>query len=70
VRYRKDRDRADLLVVSLAVHDVDGTPTYVRRSEFVLIAAAETMTPDGMRTRVKAEAARRVIGRVAWIEEI
>jgi hypothetical protein len=36
----------------------------------VLIAAAETMTPERMRTRVEAEAARRVIERVAWIEEI
>jgi hypothetical protein len=26
VRYRKDRDRADLLVVSIAIHDVDGSP--------------------------------------------
>ena len=69
VRYRRDRGDGGLLVVSMAAHDVDGTPAHVRRWEFVLIVAAETMTAEAMRERAEAEAARRAIGRVAWIEE-
>ena len=69
VRYGKAPDRADLLVVTIAAHDIDGTSDQVRRSEFVLIVAAEAMTREAMRERVEAEAARRAIGRVAWIEE-
>ena len=70
VRYRRDHGREDLLVVSMAAHDIDGMPAHVRRSEFVLIVTAETMTCEAMRERAETEAARRAIGRVAWIEEV
>ena len=69
VRCGRDPDRGDLLVVTIAARDIEGTPDHVRRSEFVLIVAAETMTREALRERVEAEAARRAIGRVAWIEE-
>jgi hypothetical protein len=68
VRYRRGPS-GDLLVVSMIAHDIDGTPTQVWRSELVLIVAAEAMTREAMRSRAEAEAARRAIGRVAWIEE-
>jgi len=68
VRYKGD-PCGDLLVVSIAAHDVDGTPDHVRRSEWVLVVAAEAMTREAMRARAEAEAARRAISRVAWIEE-
>ena len=69
VWYRSDPEEGDLLVVTIAARDIDGTPDHVRRSEFVLIVAAEAMTREAMRERAEAEAARRAIGRGAWIEE-
>ena len=69
VWYRSDPEEGDLLVVSMAAHEVDGTPDHVRRSEWVLVVAAEAMTREAMRARAEAEAARRAIARVAWIEE-
>jgi hypothetical protein len=69
VWYRRDRGGGDLLVVTIAAREVDGTADHVGRWEFVLIVAAEAMTREVMRERVEAEAARRAIGRVAWIEE-
>ncbi len=69
VRYGRDPGRGDLLVVSIAAHDVDGTPDRVLRSEWVLVVAAEAMTREDMRERAGAEAARRGIARVAWVEE-
>ena len=69
VWYRSDPGGGDLLVVSMAAHDVDGTPDRVLRSEWVLVVAAEAMTREAMRARAEAEAAKRAISRVAWIEE-
>ena len=69
VRYKGDPGGGGLLVVSIAAHEVDGTPDHVRRSEWVLVVAAEAMTREAMRARAEAEAARRAISRVAWIEE-
>ncbi len=69
VRYRSALGGEGLLVVSIAAHEVDGTPDHVRRSEWVLVVAAEAMTREATRARAEAEAARRAISRVAWIEE-
>jgi hypothetical protein len=69
VRYRGAPGGGGLLVVSMAAHDVDGTPTHVRRSEVAFVATDEAMTREAMRARAEAEAARRAISRVAWIEE-
>lgn len=68
VRYRKGD--GSFLVVSMVAHDVDGTAVEVWRWEFVLIVVAETMTAEAMRVRAEAEATRRAIGRVKWIEEV
>ena len=68
VRYKGDPG-GGLLVVSIVAHEVDGTPDHVRQSEWVLVVAAEAMTREAMRERAEAEAARRAISRVAWIEE-
>jgi hypothetical protein len=68
VRY-KGNPGGGLLVVGIVAHEVDGTPDLVRRSEWVLVVAAEAMTREAMRARAEAEAARRAISRVAWIEE-
>jgi hypothetical protein len=69
VRYKANPGGGDLLVVSIAAHDLDATPDYVRPSELVLVVMAETMTREAMRERTEAEAARWGTGRVAWIEE-
>ncbi len=69
VRYKGDPGGGHLLVVSIAAHEVDGTPDRVRRAECVLVVAEEAMTREAMRERAGAEAARRAISRVAWIEE-
>ena len=69
VRYRDDPARPDLLLVSVTAHRTDGEADYVRQSEVRLVAVAESMTREAMHARVAAEAARRDIGRVAWIEE-
>ena len=68
VRYKGDPG-GGLLVVGIVAHEVDGTPDLVRRSEWVLVVAAEAMTREAMRARAEAEAAKRAISRVAWIEE-
>ena len=68
VRY-KGNPGGGLLVVGIVAHEVDGTPDLVRRSEWVLVVAAEAMTREAMRARAEAEAAKRAISRVAWIEE-
>jgi hypothetical protein len=68
VTYRHDAER-DLLLVSVTAHAIEGEPTYVRRSEFVLVVIDEPMTRDAMHARIEIEAARRGIERVAWIEE-
>ena len=69
VRYKAQPDRPDLLVVDITAHSAEGTPTYVRRAETILIAVREPMSADAMRARVEGEAERRHIGRVAWIRE-
>ena len=69
VRYGRVPDGEGLLVVSIAAHEVDGTPDHIRRSESVLVVAAQAMTREAMRERVEAEAARWATARVAWIEE-
>jgi len=69
VRYRGDPACPALLLVSVTAHRTDGGPEHVRRAEVRLVAAAERMTREAMHARVAAEAARRDIGRVAWIEE-
>jgi hypothetical protein len=69
VRYRGDPACPALLLVSVTAHRTDGGPDEVRRAEVRLVAAAERMTREAMHACVAAEAARRAIGRVAWIEE-
>ena len=69
VRYKAQPDRPDLLVVDITAHSAEGTPTYVRRAETILIAVREPMSADAMRARVEGEAVRRRIDRVAWIRE-
>ena len=55
--------------MTVLAHAVEGGPDHVRRSELVLLVAGERMGREAMRVRVEAEARRRTIGRVAWIEE-
>ena len=57
------------LRVSVLALEVDGGPDRIRRSEAAFVATDEAMTREAMRERVEAEAARRAIGRVAWVEE-
>jgi hypothetical protein len=71
VRYRRDPGEPGLLrvsVLALAL-EVDGDPDRIRRSEAAFVTTDEAMTREAMRERVEAEAARRAIGRVAWVEE-
>jgi hypothetical protein len=51
------------------VHRTEGDHAHIWRSELRLVVIHERMTRDGMRARVEAEAERRAIHRVAWIEE-
>jgi hypothetical protein len=69
VRYKGDPARPDLLLVSVTAHRTDGEADHVRQSEVRLVAVAESMTREAMHARVTAEAARRAIEQVAWIEE-
>ena len=69
VRYRAAPGRPGLLTVSVLAHAVEGGPDHVRRSELTLVVMDERMSREAMRARVEAEARRRAIGRVAWIEE-
>jgi hypothetical protein len=69
VRYRTDRGRSELVVVTVTAHRTEGDATFVRKSELTLVAVEARMTRAAMQARVRAEAARRGIQRVAWIEE-
>jgi hypothetical protein len=69
VRYREDPGRPGLLRVSVFAREFEGGPGRVRRSEVAFVATDEAMTREAMRARVEAEAERRAIARVAWIEE-
>ena len=69
VRYKDNPAHPGLLLVNITAHQTDGEPDDVRRAEIGLIATAECMTREAMHARVSAEAARRKIESVAWIEE-
>jgi hypothetical protein len=69
VRYRAAPGRPGLLTVTVLAHAVEGGPDHVRRSELALVVMDERMSSEAMRARVEAEARRRAIGRVAWVEE-
>jgi hypothetical protein len=71
VRYREDPGRPGLLRVSVLAREFEGGPGpgRFRRSEVAFVATDEAMTREAMRARVEAEAARRAIARVAWVEE-
>ena len=69
VRFRPDPYRPEMLLVSIMVHLTEGDHAHIWRSELRLVVIHERMTRDGMRARVEAEAERRAIHRVAWIEE-
>jgi len=69
VRYKETPGRPGLLTVSVLAHAVEGGPDHVRRSELALVVAGERMGREAMRARVEAEARRRAIARVAWVEE-
>ena len=69
VCYKGDPARPVLLLVSVTAHRTDGEADHVRQSEVRLVAVAESMTREAMHARVAAEAARRAIEQVAWIEE-
>src|SRR3954463_8172628 len=69
VRYRAAPARPGLLVVTILAHAVEGGPDHVRRSELALVVAGERMGREAMRARVEAEARRRPIAGVAWVEE-
>ena len=68
VRYQPDPQRPELLLVSMFAHLTEGDEWCVGRSELRLVVVQERMTADAMRARAAAEAARRGIERVAWIE--
>ena len=69
VRYRQAPGRPGLVIVTVLAHAVEGGPEHVRRSELALVVADRPMSREAMRALVEAEARRRTIGRVAWIEE-
>lgn len=69
IRYHEEPGRPDLLVVSITYHAVEGGPAHVTRSEVVLVAVEERVQRRLLWSRVRAEAARRGVGRVAWIRE-
>jgi hypothetical protein len=69
VRYKDDPAHPGFLLVYITAHQTDGEPDDVRRAEIGLIATAECMSREVMHARVRAEAARREIESVAWIEE-
>ena len=69
VTYRRDTQRDGLLLVNVIAHASEGELAYVRRSELVLVVIDEPMTHEAMLARVKSEAEKRGIERVAWIEK-
>ena len=70
VRYRRDPGEPGLLRVSVLALEVDGGPDRsIRWSEAAFVRTDEAMTREAMRERVEAEAVRRAIGRVAWVDE-
>ena len=69
VRYKEDPDRSDLLLVNITAYTTDGDRDYIEKSEMRLVAIQEPMPKDDLHARVQAEAERRQIERVAWIEE-
>lgn len=70
VHYKADPERPDMMRVTIMAHFVQGDLENVRSSELVLVAVGERMTKEAMHARVQAEAARRAVARVAWIEEV
>jgi hypothetical protein len=69
VRYQADPQQPELLLVSLQAHRTEGDPARIRRSELRCVTTREPMTREAMHLRVHAEAKRRGIERVAWIED-
>ena len=69
VRYRRDAGQPDLLVVSIVAHKTEGDHVLAQRSELRLLVIKERMSHEAMQVRVRIEAARRAIARMAWIEE-
>ena len=69
VRYHADPQQPELLLVSLQAHRTEGDPARIRRSELRCVTNREPMTREAMLARVHAEAERRGIERVAWIED-
>lgn len=69
VYYKEDPDHADLLLVNITAYVTDGDREYIEKSEMRLVAIQEPMPKDALHARVRAEAERRQIERVAWIRE-
>ena len=67
VEYRTDPSQPELLLVSVVAHRTEADFSRIGRSELRLVVVQERMTWDAMHARVAAEAAKRGIGRVAWI---
>ena len=69
VRYREDPEKSDLVMVNITVHITHSDRDYIISTEMYLVAVREQMMRQAMYARVQAEAERRKIERVAWIEE-
>ena len=69
VTYQPDPQQSELLLVNVIAHRTEAAASLIRTSELCLIVIREPMTPDAMHARVTAEAAKRGIERVAWIEQ-
>ena len=70
VRYRQDPEQPDLLLVTITAHITHGEPDDIQMGELGLVTVEERMSREAMQARVEAEAERRAIVRVAWIEEV
>jgi hypothetical protein len=62
-------DRPGVLLVTIMVHRTEGDAGFMQRSELALVTVREPVPREALRSRVEAEAARRGIARVAWVEE-
>lgn len=69
VRCRAAPDQPGVLLVTIMAHRTEGDAVFVQRSELALVTVREPVPREAVRSRVEAEAARRGIARVAWVQE-
>lgn len=69
VRCRAAPDQPGVLLVTIMAHRTEGDAVFVQRSELALVTVREPVPCEAVRSRVEAEAARRGIARVAWVQE-